>query len=150
MLHFLMTLGMAMLPVVELRGAIPFGMALGLPFWQVLLAALIGNILPIPFIILFIRKVFQFLRKRFAFLEKLIDKIESKAMGKAEKVQKYELIGLCIFVAIPLPGTGAWTGALIAALLDIRMRRAVPSIFIGVLIAAVIVSITSYGIASLF
>jgi len=141
---------MAMLPVVELRGAIPFGMALGLPFWQVLLAALIGNILPIPFIILFIRKVFQFLRKRFAFLEKLIDKIESKAMGKAEKVQKYELIGLCIFVAIPLPGTGAWTGALIAALLDIRMRRAVPSIFIGVLIAAVIVSITSYGIASLF
>ncbi|NLV51561.1 MAG: small multi-drug export protein [Clostridiales bacterium] len=139
-----------MLPVVELRGAIPFGMALGLPFWQVLLAALIGNILPIPFIILFIRKVFQFLRKRFAFLEKLIDKIESKAMGKAEKVQKYELIGLCIFVAIPLPGTGAWTGALIAALLDIRMRRAVPSIFIGVLIAAVIVSITSYGIASLF
>jgi len=145
-----MTLGMAMLPVVELRGAIPFGMALGLPFWQVLLAALIGNILPIPFIILFIRKVFQFLRKRFAFLEKLIDKIESKAMGKAEKVQKYELIGLCIFVAIPLPGTGAWTGALIAALLDIRMRRAVPSIFIGVLIAAVIVSITSYGIASLF
>ena len=146
----LFTLGVSMLPVVELRGGIPFGLAYDLPFGVAVATAIIGNLLPIPFIIVFIRKIFKFLKEHVSWMRKIVEKLETRAMNKSSIIQKYELIGLCIFVAIPLPGTGAWTGALIAALLDMRLKRALPAIIIGVLIAALIISIVSYGVIKVF
>ena len=99
-----------MVPVIELRGAIPVGVGLGLPFYAVFLTALLGNIAPVPILILFTRRVFEWLRKKSDFLERMVSKMERKAESKRDLLQKYELLGLCILVAIPLPGTGAWTG----------------------------------------
>ena len=118
---------------------------MGLPAWQVFLAAVVGNMLPVPFIVLFIRRIFAFLRKHWKKLNGLIDRIEARAMKKSDKVRQFEILGLMLFVAIPLPGTGAWTGSLIAALLDIRLKRSIPTIFLGVLIAGAIVTAISYG-----
>ena len=131
-----------MVPVFELRGAIPVGVAAGLPFWIVFITAILGNLLPVPFLILFTRRVFEWLRKKSALLERL----EKKAAAKEDLLKKYELLGLCILVAIPLPGTGAWTGSLVAAVFDIRLKHAFPAIALGVLIAAVIVSVVTYGV----
>ncbi|MDF2839047.1 MAG: hypothetical protein K0S60_750 [Evtepia sp.] len=138
------TLLIAMAPVIELRGAIPYGMAKGLPFWPVFLMAYIGNLLPVPFIILFIRRIFAFLR-RSSILGAMIEKLEKKAHLKGRFVNRYKTLGLFIFVAIPLPGTGAWTGALVAAFLDIRLRKAFPVISFGVLTAGILVSLISYS-----
>ena len=143
---FLLTLIMAMVPVIELRGAIPVGIAADLPVWLTFIAAVIGNMIPIPFIILFVRKVFTWLRTKSAWLEDKVSWLEKRAEKKAGLIYKYELLGLLILVAIPLPGTGAWTGALIAALLNIRLKAAFPVIFGGVLIAGVIVACISCGI----
>ena len=137
----------AMVPVIELRGAIPVGLAMDLPFWTTFIAALIGNLIPVPFLILFTRKVFEWLRKKSAILEKFVSRMEAKAASKKELLEKYELLGLCILVAIPLPGTGAWTGSLVAAVFDLRLKRSFPVIALGVLIAGIIVSIVSYGVA---
>ena len=147
MSDFLWVLLISMVPVIELRGAIPVGFGLDLPAWQTFLAAVIGNMLPAPFIILFIRRIFAFIRRCWPWLNKLLDGIERRAEKKIETVQKYELLWLLLFVAIPLPGTGAWTGSLIAALLDIRLRRALPAIFAGVVIAGIIMSLVSYGVS---
>lgn len=136
----------SMVPVIELRGAIPVGLAMDLPFWTTFIAALIGNLIPVPFLILFTRKVFEWLRKKSALLEKFVSKLEAKAASKEELLKKYELLGLCILVAIPLPGTGAWTGSLVAAVFDLRLKHAFPVIALGVLIAGIIVSIVSYGV----
>ena len=135
-----------MVPVFELRGAIPVGVAAGLPFWIVFITAILGNLLPVPFLILFTRRVFEWLRKKSAFLERLVSRLEMKASAKEDLLKKYELLGLCILVAIPLPGTGAWTGSLVAAVFDIRLKHAFPAIALGVLIAAVIVSVVTYGV----
>lgn len=135
-----------MVPVFELRGAIPVGVAAGLPFWIVFITAILGNLLPVPFLILFTRRVFEWLRKKSAFLERLVSRLEMKAAAKEDLLKKYELLGLCILVAIPLPGTGAWTGSLVAAVFDIRLKHAFPAIALGVLIAAVIVSVVTYGV----
>lgn len=135
-----------MVPVFELRGAIPVGVAAGLPFWSVFITAILGNLLPVPFLILFTRRVFEWLRKKSAFLERLVSRLEKKAAAKEDLLKKYELLGLCILVAIPLPGTGAWTGSLVAAVFDIRLKHAFPAIALGVLIAAVIVSVVTYGV----
>lgn len=135
-----------MVPVLELRVSIPVGCSLGLSAWQCAFAAIIGNMIPVPFIILFIRKVFDFLRRHWASLSRLVDRLEAKAEKKKPLVQKYAILGLTLLVAIPLPGTGAWTGALVAAMLDIRLKRAVPCILLGVVIAAIIVTMISYGI----
>ena len=140
--HLLYVFGLAMVPVFELRGAIPVGVAAGLPFWIVFITAILGNLLPVPFLILFTRRVFEWLRKKSALLERL----EKKAAAKEDLLKKYELLGLCILVAIPLPGTGAWTGSLVAAVFDIRLKHAFPAIALGVLIAAVIVSVVTYGV----
>ena len=134
----------AMAPVVELRGAIPYGIARGLPFWMVFTLAYLGNLLPVPFIILFIRRIFAFLR-RSKVLGPFIEKLEQKAHLKGRLVNKYKTLGLFILVAIPLPGTGAWTGSLVAAFLDIRMRHALPAIALGVLVAGLLVSAISYS-----
>lgn len=145
------TLLVSMVPVIELRVAIPFGHnVLGLGIWPTFFASVMGNIIPVPFIIVYIRRVFQWMRRRLPRLDRLVDALETKAHLKGRKVSKYKYLGLMIFVAIPLPGTGAWTGALAAAFLDMPVRRALPSIFLGVLIAGVVISALSFGIGALF
>lgn len=148
--EFCFTMLVSMVPVVELRGGIPFGVARGLPVWAAYLAAIIGNILPVPFILVYIRRIFQWMRRRLPRLNRLVDRLERKAHLKGQKVTKYKYLGLMLFVAIPLPGTGAWTGALAAAFLDMPLRKAIPSIFTGVLVAGIAISILTFGVASLF
>ena len=148
--EFILTLLVSMLPVVELRGGIPFGVAAGLPVWAAYLAAVIGNLLPVPFIVVYIQRIFMFMRQNMPRLNSVVDKMEQKAHLKSASVMKYQYLGLAIFVAIPLPGTGAWTGALVAAFLDMRLKKALPSIAGGVLSAGLIISILSYGVKSLF
>lgn len=148
--EFCLTTLVSMIPVVELRGGIPFGVAAGLPVWAAYIAAVIGNMLPVPFILVYIRRIFQWMRRHMPRLNALVDKLEKKAHLKGQTVTKYKYLGLMIFVAIPLPGTGAWTGALAAAFLDMPLRKAIPSIFAGVLVAGVAISILTFGIASIF
>ena len=148
-LHALwMTFLVGMTPVLELRGAIPLGVAAGLPPLTACAAAILGNIVPVPFIMLLVRRVFRWLRKT-AFLGPKIDWLERRAHLKGRMVRKYRLPGLILLVAIPLPGTGAWTGALVATLLDIRLRQAFPAIAAGVVIAGVIITALTVGVAGL-
>lgn len=135
----------SMLPVVELRGGMIAASLLDVKFLEAFIICYVGNILPIPFILLFIRKIFEFL-KRFGFTRKIVEKLESGSLRKSEKVKKSRVWGLLTFVAIPLPGTGGWTGALIAALLDMRIKISFPVIALGVLIANIIMSLFSYGL----
>jgi len=141
----LMTIVISMVPVLELRGAIPIATAHGLNFWVAIVCAIIGNLIPVPFIIIFIRKIFELIRKWSPKLDKLVTKLEDRAHKKSDVVLKYAFWGLVILVAIPLPGTGAWTGALVAAMLNMRLRKAFPAIALGVIIAGVIVSVVTYG-----
>lgn len=135
----------SMFPVLELRGGMIAAKLLDVELLRAFVICYLGNILPIPFILLFIRKIFQFL-KRYPKIGSLVEKLEVRSMRKSEKVQRWRNWGLLVFVAIPLPGTGGWTGALIAALLDIRIRTSLPIICLGVLIANLIMSIFSYGL----
>lgn len=140
------TFFISMVPVVELRLGLPYGIALGLDYPLALAAALIGNMVPVPFIIVYIRRIFAWLRRHWSSLDRLITKLEEKAHLKGKTVQKYGPLGLLIFVAIPLPGTGAWTGSLVAALLDMRLKSAVPCILLGVCIAAGIMTALTFGV----
>ena len=146
---FFMTMLVAMLPVVELRGAIPYGVIAGMSPWLTFVAAIIGNMIPVPFILLLIRKIFQWLRT-FPWWYKRIDALEKRAHIKGRMVHKYRTLGLLLLVAIPLPGTGAWTGSLVAAILDIRMKTAIPTIILGVIIAGVIALMLTFGVGALF
>lgn len=149
--EFLLTMLVSMVPVVELRFGIPFGIGtLGLPEWAALTAAIIGNLIPVPFIIVYIRRIFQWMRRHMPRLNRMVDALERKAHLKGQKVTKYKYLGLMLFVAIPLPGTGAWTGSLAAAFLDMPLRRAIPSIVAGVLIAGVTITILTSGVVRLF
>lgn len=141
------TLLVAMVPVIELRGAIPIGVAAGLSVRTALIVSIIGNLIPIPFIIVFIRKIFEWLRNKNEKLDTLIVRFEKRAHSKSGLIEKYEWFGLVILVAIPLPGTGAWTGALVAAMMDMRLKRAFPAILLGVVIAGIIVSYLTYGVS---
>lgn len=147
--EFTLTMLVSMVPVIELRGGIPFGVTAGLPVWAAYLAAVIGNLIPVPFIIVYIRRIFQWMRRRLPKLNRLVDKLERKAHLRGATVTKYKYLGLAVLVAIPLPGTGAWTGALVAAFLDMPLRKAMPSIIGGVIAAGIAVSILTFGIASL-
>ena len=138
----------SLFPVLELRGGLIAASLLGVELIPAFIISYIGNMLPIPFILLFIRKIFQFLRDK-PFFGKIIQKLEIRSMRKSESVKKYGKWGLLFFVAIPLPGTGGWTGALIAALMDMRIKTSTFIIAIGVLIAGVIVSLISYGIPAI-
>lgn len=149
MKSFFYTLFISMIPIIELRGGLPIGVASGLPLSEAYLAAVIGNLLPVPFIILFIRRIFSFIRKYMPKLNDMVDKLENKAHLKGKKVKKYQKLGLFIFVAIPLPGTGAWTGALVAAFLDIRLKDAILPIFAGVLTAGLIIMMLTYGVTTI-
>ena len=148
--EFCFTAMVSMIPVAELRLGIPFGVARGLPVWAACLAAVLGNMLPVPFIVVYIRRIFQWMRRRLPWLNSLVDKLERKAHLKGQTVTKYKYLGLLIFVAIPLPGTGAWTGSLAAAFLDMPLRKALPSICAGIVIAGLAISILTFGVASLF
>lgn len=147
--QILMTFFISMVPIIELRGAIPIATGAGLSPWIAIPTAIIGNLLPIPFIILFIKRIFAWMRKVSPKLNKVVDKLEAKAEKNKAKVLKYAFWGLVLFVAIPLPGTGGWTGALVAAMLDMPLKKAFPAILIGILGAGIIISFVSYGAATL-
>lgn len=146
----ILTLLIAMVPTIELRGAIPYGVIAGLSIKEAVALSVIGNLLPIPILILFTRKVFNWLRTKSGWLDSMVSRLEAKAEKNKEVVLKYEFWGLVILVAIPLPGTGAWTGALVAAMMDMQIKRAMPAIIIGVLIAGFIVTTLTYGAGTLF
>ncbi len=139
----------SMIPIVELRGAVILGAALQMDWSLVFIVCVIGNILPIPFILAFGKKLIHWL-KTLPLFKGLTTRYETRLLSKAHQVEKYSAIGLCLFVAIPLPGTGAWSGAILAALLDMRIRHALPAIALGVVIAGVIMTIGSYGLFSIF
>ena len=147
--NILMTFMISMVPVVELRGAIPAAVLAGLDIRVALVSAIIGNLVPVPFIIVFIRKIFKWLQQKSRWLGNVVHRMESKADAKKAQVLKYEFWGLMILVAIPLPGTGAWTGALVAAMLDMQLKRAFPAIAAGVVAAGLIVTIATYGVSVL-
>lgn len=135
----------SMIPIIELRGGIPLAAALGLPWWQSYIIAVIGNMLPVPFILLFIRAVLKWMKK-VPGLRRFANWLEKKADKNKEKVEKYSFWGLFLFVAIPIPGTGAWTGSLVAALINTKFPKALLAVALGVLTAGVIMTLISYGI----
>ena len=144
-----MTFLISMVPVIELRGAIPIGVGAGLSPWVAIGVSIVGNLVPVPFIINFLKMIFAWLRKISQKLDGLVTRLEKRAEKKSETVQKYAFWGLFILVAIPLPGSGAWTGALVAAMLEMPLKKAFPAILLGVLGAAVIVSFVTYGAGAL-
>ncbi len=135
----------SMIPILELRGGLIVSQLIQVPITTAIPLCIIGNIIPIPFILLFIKQIFKWMKKIRIF-RGLVEKLEAKAMGKSDNIKKYEFWGLVLFVGIPLPGTGAWTGSLIAALLDVDFKKAVLAELLGIAIATVIMSIFSYGL----
>ena len=144
-----MTFLISMVPVIELRGAIPIGVGAGLNLWLAIAVSIVGNLVPVPFIIIFIKKIFAWLRTKSEKLNGLVTRLEKRAESKSATVQKYAFWGLFVLVAIPLPGTGVWTGALVAAMLEMPLKKAFPAIMLGVLGAGVIVSFVTYGAGAL-
>ncbi|MBR0127326.1 MAG: small multi-drug export protein [Firmicutes bacterium] len=134
-----------MVPVIELRGALPIGVGMGLDPWTALIVSIIGNMVPVPFIIIFIRRILNWMH-RFEKFDRLANKLEAKAERQGDKLVKYETLGLFLLVAVPLPGTGAWTGSLVAALFDLRLKTAIPTIFAGVVAAGLVVFFITYGV----
>ncbi|MCR5035570.1 MAG: small multi-drug export protein [Clostridia bacterium] len=137
-----------MVPIIELRGALPIGVGMGLPPLTALIVSIIGNMVPVPFIILFIRKILDWMH-RFETFDRIATKLEAKAEKGGEKIVKYEMFGLFLLVAIPLPGTGAWTGSLVAAFFNLRLKNAVPVIFLGVIAAGIVVFLITYGVVAI-
>lgn len=135
----------SLMPILELRGGLIAAALLKLNPLTSYIISIIGNLLPIPFILLFITKIFEWLRK-FKKFDKLVSKLENKALSKKDKLEKGEFIGLLLFVGIPLPGTGAWTGALLATLVGMSRKKAMLAIFLGVILASIIMMILSFGV----
>jgi uncharacterized membrane protein len=135
----------SMVPILELRGGIIAASLMGIEMWRAVFFCGLGNIIPVPFILLFITPIFNWLKHTKLF-RPLVEKLESKAMSKSEQIEKYEFWGLVLFVGIPLPGTGAWTGSLVAALLGIKFRKAFPAILLGILLAMVIMTVLFYTV----
>ena len=140
----------SMLPILELRAAIPIGVGLGLSHIASMAVSCVGNMVPVPFIILFARRVIEWMKRKSPRLGAFAARLEERAWSKRDVIKKWQILGLVILVAIPLPGTGAWTGALVAAVFDIRMKSAFPAILLGVLIAGVLVTGLTYGFTSIF
>ena len=143
----LATFLISMVPIIELRGALPIGVGLGLSPLTALIVSIIGNMVPVPFIILFIRRILDWMH-RFEKFDRIANRLEAKAAKGGEKLVKYEMFGLFLLVAVPLPGTGAWTGSLVAALFDLRLKNAVPVIFLGVIAAGIVVFLITYGVVA--
>ena len=135
----------SMIPILELRGGLLVAFLIDVPITTAIPLCIIGNIIPIPFILLFIKQIFKWMKK-ISFFRKFIEKLETRAMNKSDSIKKYEFVGLMLFVGIPLPGTGAWTGSLIAALLEIDFKKAIIAELLGIIIATVIMSVGSYGL----
>lgn len=135
----------SMLPILELRGGLIAAALLDVDFLPGYIVSIIGNILPIPIVLLFLEKILDFLKK-IKFTEKLVIKLENKILSKKNQIEKYGYLGLLLFVGIPLPGTGAWTGSGLAVLLHLNRKKSFVYIFLGVVLASIIMSIFSYGI----
>ena len=135
----------SMIPILELRGGLLAASLLKVSAAKAIPICIVGNIIPIPFILLFIKQIFKLLKKTKVF-HNLIVKMEKRAMGKSDQIKKYEFWGLVLFVGIPLPGTGAWTGSLIASLLDVDIKKSSLAIFCGIIMATVIMYVVSYGV----
>lgn len=138
----------SLLPILECRGGLIVASLLQVKITQAIPICVIGNIIPIPFLLLFIKRVFRWLKK-FKLFRPLIEKLENRALHKSKNMDRGEFLGLLLFVGIPLPGTGAWTGSLIAALLDMDIKEASLAMLLGVFMATIIVSILSYGLLSM-
>jgi uncharacterized membrane protein len=149
----LKVIGIGMAPISELRGAIPIGISVyHFPWYSAYLLAVLGNLLPIPFILLFLNSIIPLLR-RVNFMDKLIDWFFRRTRRKGKMVERYEWLGLMLFVAIPLPFTGAWTGAILAVLLGLKFKYAFSSIAVGVLVAGALVTsatVLGWAVAGLF
>ena len=137
----------SMIPILELRGGLIAASILGIPMWEAIGVCVLGNILPIPFILLFIEKILNWMEGcKIGWMRKLAIWLKARGTGKkADKIRKVEFLGLLLFGGIPLPGTGAWTGSLIASLLHVSRKKSVPAIFLGLILATVIMCIVSYG-----
>ena len=135
----------SMVPILELRGGMIAAALFGLPWLRALIFCILGNMLPMPFVLLLITKIFDLLKKTKAF-RPMVEKLEKRAIGKKDKIEKYEFWGLVLFVGIPLPGTGGWAGSLVAAMLGVKFRKAFPAVILGILLAATIMSLVSYVI----
>ena len=138
----------SMLPILELRGGLIAASIFNIPYLKALTICLIGNILPIPFILLFLNKLLEFMEK-FNFSKKISFWLKDKANKNKTKIDKYGMLGLILFVGIPLPGTGAFTGSLVASVFRMDYKKSIISIFIGILLASIIISLISYGIPNL-
>ncbi len=139
------TFFIAMVPVLELRGALPIGVGLGLDPIVSLVVSILGNMVPVPFIVFFIEKIFDWMRK-FEKFRRIVERMEARAAKHEDKINKYKAWGLFILVAIPLPGTGAWTGSLVAAVFKFSVKQAFFVIFLGVIAAGIIVFLITYGV----
>jgi len=137
------------IPVIELRGAIPIGIGLGLSTIDSAFLSFAGSMIPVPFILFGIRPVFNYLKKTRLF-KGLVEKLTNKSLKKSDKIKKYGFWGLLVFVAIPLPGTGVWSGSLIASLLDMKFKMAFPAIILGNLIAGLLITAISSGAFKIF
>ena len=135
----------SMVPILELRGGLLAASFLNIDIVRAIWFCVIGNIIPVPFILLLITPVFRWLKSTRTF-RPMVEKLESRAMGKSEQIEKYQFWGLVLFVGIPLPGTGAWTGSLIASLLGVKFKKAFPAVILGIVMATIIMSIFSYGL----
>ncbi len=144
----LTTFFVAMVPVIELRGALPIGVGMGLPPLAAAAIAIIGNLVPIPFILILLQKIFDFMRDK-KYTKKIVAWLEKKADKNRSKIDKYGWLGLVLLVAIPLPGTGGWTGALVASCLKMKKKPAMLAISAGVFIAGIIVLLITYGVTNL-
>ena len=141
----------AMIPIIELRGAIPLGAALSMPWWLNYICAVVGNMIPVPFILLFVKRLIAWMTaSRVRLFNKIGGFLTRKAEKNREKIEKYSFWGVCLFVAIPLPVTGAWTGTLVAAMIDMKPWKALLSCLLGVMIAGVIMTLASYGVVAAF
>jgi uncharacterized membrane protein len=140
----------SILPIIECRGSIPLGFALGLPWWQTFLLSVIGNLLPVPFILLFMNKILDWMtHSRVKMFYRFGNWLQKKVEKNKDKIEKYSYLGVLIFVAVPFPGTGAWTGTLIASVLRLEPKKSFLAALGGVLIAATIMTVFSYSVATL-
>lgn len=139
----------SMVPILELRGGLLAAKLLGVPLLQAIPLCIVGNLIPIPFILLFIKKIFSWMKK-FKIFRGLVERLENRAMKKSDSVSNAEFLGLTLFVGIPIPGTGAWMGSLIAALLEMDFKKAIKAELIGIAMATIICSILWYGLLGMF
>ena len=144
--NYVLTFLISMVPVFELRGSLPFAYANGLNIWLSILISVAGNLLPVPFVIIYMRRIFNYIRVHFPKFNGIINKLESRTEKKSKAVLKYAFFGMFLLVAIPLPGTGVWTGAMVATVLNMRLKKAFPAIALGVVVAAVVVSFATWGV----